>query len=86
MATATRSDLKLDAKTKALNRRAAALSRERAGDFANSQARDVLGEHRVLRLSQRDYAAFLAALDADIKPNAALKRAVRRYNERHAQA
>ena len=48
------------------------------------KARHVLREGRIIRLSERDHHAFVAALDADMEPNAALKRAARRHNERRA--
>jgi len=88
MPTATRIDFRLDGKTKALIEQAAALSRQSVTEFAKSvltrKAQDVLEEQRVIRLSERDHRAFMAALDANIEPNAALKRAARRYNEKSA--
>ena len=46
------------------------------------EARQVLLEAQVTRLSNRDRDAFLAALDAaDAKPNKALKAAARRYKK-----
>lgn len=49
------------------------------------EARHVLQEAQVTRLSNRDRDRFLAALDAlDSKPNAALKAAARRYGARRA--
>lgn len=90
MATATRVDFRLDAKAKSLIEQAAALSGQTMSDFAKSvlvrKARHVVRKHRVIRLSERDYRAFIAALDADMEPNAALKRAAKRYNERRVRA
>ena len=49
------------------------------------EARQVLQEAQVTRLSNRDRDAFLAALEAtDAKPNDALKAAARRYKNRTA--
>jgi uncharacterized protein (DUF1778 family) len=46
------------------------------------EARQVLQDAQVTRLSRRDRDRFLAALDAvDVKPNAALKAAARRYGK-----
>lgn len=49
------------------------------------EARQVLRQAQVTRLSNRDRDRFLEALDAiDTKPNAALKAAARRYEKRRA--
>lgn len=51
------------------------------------EARHVLEEAEVTRLSKRDRDRFLKALDdVEAKPNAALKAAARRYGKRHVQA
>jgi len=68
---------------------AAAALGQSVSDFAVStivrEARQILQEARVTRLSNRDRDRFLAALDAaDARPNAALKAAARRYRQRHA--
>lgn len=48
------------------------------------EARQVLYEAQVTRLSNRDRDKFLKALDTlDAKPNAALKAAARRYGKLH---
>jgi len=58
------------------------------GDFKKNvlprNAKRVLREGRILRLSVRDHRAFVAALDADLEPNEVLRRAARRHNERRA--
>ncbi|HEY4263447.1 MAG TPA: DUF1778 domain-containing protein, partial [Schlesneria sp.] len=48
------------------------------------EARQVLQNAQITRLSNRDRDRFLSALDAaDAKPNAALKTAARRYGKLH---
>lgn len=48
------------------------------------EARQVLRDVRITRLSNRDRYSFLKALDSlDAKPNAALKAAARRYRVVH---
>ena len=49
------------------------------------EARDVLEDAQITRLTKRDRDAFLAALNAkDLRPNDALKKAARRYKKRTA--
>jgi uncharacterized protein (DUF1778 family) len=73
--------LRIDAETKRLVERAAALERRTLTDFclsALAQAtRDTLTRHEALVLSERDRAAFFRALLRPPKPNARLRRAFR---------
>jgi uncharacterized protein (DUF1778 family) len=67
---------------------AAATLGQSVSEFAVStvvrEARQVLQDARVTRLSNRDRERFLAALDAaDARPNEALKAAAKRYRKRH---
>lgn len=48
------------------------------------ESRQVLEEAQVTRLSNRDRDSFIAALEADLKPNKALRTAARRYRKRLA--
>ena len=83
MITETRIDFKLNKNAKSLIEKAAALSGQSLSDFAKttlvSKARHVLKRQQQTLLSDRDRDIFLAMLDADAKPNAALKKAVRAY-------
>lgn len=67
---------------------AAAALGQSVSEFAVStvvrEARQILREAQVTRLSNTDRDRILAALDAaDARPNAALKAAARRYRRRH---
>lgn len=44
-------------------------------------ATEVISEHNVLRLSEREFARFCEALEADIAPNEAAMAAARQFNE-----
>jgi uncharacterized protein (DUF1778 family) len=89
----TRSDarinVRLPSELKQTIEAAAAALGQSVSEFAVStvvrEARQVLQETRVTRLSNRDRDRFLEALDAvDLKPNAALKTAAKRYGKRRA--
>ncbi len=84
-----RLNFRLPAELKATIEEAAAQLGQSVSDFAISTlartARDVIGQERVTRLSNRDRDRFLALLDnADLRPNAALAAAAREYKKRHA--
>jgi uncharacterized protein (DUF1778 family) len=91
MATSTRSDARINVRLpselkKTIEEAAAALGQS-VSEFVIAtvvrEARHVLQEAQVTRLSNRDRDRFLKALnDADAKPNAALKAAARRYEKR----
>ena len=70
---------RLDEQTKALIERAAQLERRKVSDFCVSAmaeaARRVIAQHETLVLSERDRAAFFAALDSPPEPNERLARA-----------
>jgi uncharacterized protein (DUF1778 family) len=79
-----RLDLRLPADTKRLIEHAAALSGQTVSTFVLGlivpTARRAVQDSEVIKLSSRDRDRVTAALDkADAKPNAALKRAARRY-------
>jgi len=83
----TRLTLRLPAELKATIEEAATLLGQSAEDFAVStlvhHARQVIAEHRVTRLSNRDRDLFIRLLDdPTAEPNAALLAAAARY--RHA--
>jgi uncharacterized protein (DUF1778 family) len=89
MSTETKNDARLDfrlnSQAKELIERAAVLSGLSVSDFATStlveKARQVIDTETTRNLTERDARLFLALLD-DGRPNAALKRAARRYKTR----
>ena len=90
MATATRNDarinVRLSSELKQTIEEAASALGQTVSEFAIStvvrEARQVLQDARITRLSNRDRDDFLKALNAiDAKPNAALKAAARRYGK-----
>lgn len=91
MSTTTRNDarinVRLPTELKRTIEEAASALGQTVSEFAIStvvrEARQILQDAQVTRLSHRDRDRFLAALDAvDAKPNAALKAAARRYGKR----
>jgi uncharacterized protein (DUF1778 family) len=79
--TATRLEFRLRPESKELIEQAAQLLGMTVSEFANSRlvqlARAVIAEHNLTRLTNRDRDIFLAVLDGDSKPNAALRKAFR---------
>lgn len=82
----TRLGFRVDAETKKMVERAAALERRSLTDFcltALAEAtRETITRHESLVLSERDRAAFFHALVHAPKPNARLRRAFRSAHER----
>lgn len=78
-----RIDLRTSAETKALIARAAATAGMSVSAFllaaAQERAKAVLGEADALTLTQRDWDAFIAALDSLDKPRPKLAAAMERY-------
>jgi uncharacterized protein (DUF1778 family) len=87
-ARAYRLGFRVDAETKRLVERAAALERRSLTDFCLSAltdaSRETIARHQSLVLSERDRAAFFDALVHAPKPNARLRRAFRSARERVA--
>ena len=85
-ARASRLGFRVDAETKRLVERAAALERRSLTDFCLSAlteaTRATITRHQSLVLSERDRAAFFDALVHPPKPNARLRRAFRAARER----
>jgi len=69
--------------SRALLDRAAAYARVSVSEFvlknALATAEAVIQEHEAITLTGKDFRAFLTALDAPAKPNAAMKRALKRH-------
>ncbi len=80
-----RLDARITSEEKWLFERAAALTGYSTTGFVVSSvleaARRVIREHESLQLSARDREAFVAALRSEAKPNAALQRAARDYED-----
>ena len=80
MTTVARFDLKMDADEKDIIAKAAALMGTTMAGFvrtaAKEKAQQLLERESRITLSQRDFAAFAAALDAAFTPNAALQKAM----------
>ena len=90
MATISRNDarinVRLPSELKQTIEEAASALGQTVSEFAIStvvrEARQVLQDAQITRLSNRDRDSFLEALDSiDSKPNAALKTAARRYGK-----
>ena len=80
MTTAARFDLKMDADEKDVIAKAAALMGTTMAGFVRAAAKEkaqlLLERESRITLSQRDFAAFAAALDTAFTPNAALQKAM----------
>jgi len=84
-----RINVRLSSDLKQLVEEAAVTVGQTVSDFTIStlvrEARQVISDAQITRLSDRDRDIFLAALDsADAKPNDVLKAAARRYKKRMA--
>ena len=82
-----RLNFRLPAELKTTIEAAAACLGQSVSDFAISTvaqtARNVIEQHQITRLSNRDRDTFMALLDAaDARPNKALKAAAKRYKDR----
>lgn len=82
----TRLDFRLQAEQKALIERAAAVQGRTVTDFAVASliraAQETVEQASLTRLSARDRDVFLVTLDRGSGPNAALRKAARRYKAR----
>lgn len=78
-----RLNIRCDSYTRQLLDKAANYSRVSISEFvlshALASAQQVVQEHESITLKPKDFEAFMAALDAPAKPNAALKRAFKRH-------
>ena len=84
-----RLDVRLPGQLKNLIQEAAELSGQTMSDFVvstlSTTARRILHQERLTVLSDRDRDIFLKMLDADAKPNQALRRAAKWYKKHHAR-
>lgn len=87
MSTATLKDSRLnircDARTRELLDRAAAYAHVSVSEFvlkqAMAKAETIVQEHETITMQSDDFLAFLKAIEAPAKPNAALQRALQRH-------
>ncbi|ENO88920.1 DUF1778 domain-containing protein [Thauera linaloolentis] len=79
----TRLHIRCDQEVRHLLDKAAAYENMSVSEFvlrhAVDQARSAVQRHEAITLSQKDFAAFLAALDAPAQPAPALQRAFARH-------
>ncbi len=84
----TRLDFRLGLEDKETITQAAHLAGKSLSEFAVSSlvqsAQEVLEKHQTVTFSNRDFDAFLEAIEADEEPNEALKQAAERYRRRSA--
>jgi uncharacterized protein (DUF1778 family) len=78
-----RLNIRCDSHTRQLLDKAASYARVSISEFvlshALASAQQVVQEHESITLKPKDFEAFMAALDGPAKPNAALKRALKRH-------
>jgi uncharacterized protein (DUF1778 family) len=79
----SRLNIRCDRQSRELLDKAASYAHVSVSEFvlahALASARDLVRAHESITLKPADFEAFLAALDARAKPNAALKRAIKRH-------
>lgn len=82
----TRLDFRLDTEAKEVITQAAYVTGKSLSEFAVSSlvqsAQEVLEKHQTITFSNRDFDAFLEAIESEELPNDALKRAAERYQQR----
>ncbi len=81
----SRLNIRCDSRTRQLLDKAASYVHVSISEFvlsnALASAERVVQEHESITLKPKDFEAFLAALDAPAKPNAALKRAFKSHTD-----
>ncbi|MFA7097845.1 MAG: DUF1778 domain-containing protein [Gammaproteobacteria bacterium] len=81
----TRLHIRCDQEVRRLLDKAAAYSHMSVSEFvlknAVEQAREIVRQHEAMTLTEQDFVAFLAALDAPGKPAPALQRAFDRHTK-----
>jgi len=84
---AARLDIRLNAKAKEKIEQAAVLSHQSLTDFVVTSllrvSEEALQRQRIIHLSNRDRDLFLTALEADVRPNRALRKAAERFKRSH---
>ena len=78
-----RLDIRLDPRDKERIEQAAVVSHQSPTDFVVTSllrvSEEVLERHRMIQLSNRDRDLFLTALEAEVRPNRALRKAAERF-------
>ena len=82
----TRLDFRLDPEAKEVITQAAHVTGKSLSEFAVSSlvrsAQEILEKHQTVTLSNRDFDAFLQAIESEEGPNEALTQAAERYRQR----
>ena len=85
---AARLDIRLNPKAKEKIEQAAVLSHQSLTDFVVTSllrvSEEALQRQRIIRLSDRDRDLFLTALEADVRPNRALRKAAERFKRSYS--
>jgi uncharacterized protein (DUF1778 family) len=80
---AARLEIRLNPKAKEKIEQAAVVSHQTVTDFVVTSLKraseEALERQQIIRLTNRDRDLFLAALDADVRPNRALRKAADRF-------
>jgi uncharacterized protein (DUF1778 family) len=84
---AARLDIRLNPKAKEKIEQAAVVSHQSVTDFVVTSllraSEQALERQEIIRLTNRDRDLFLAALEADVRPNQALRKAAQRFKRLH---
>jgi len=82
----SRLNIRCDSRTRQLLDKAASYAHVSISEFvlshALASAERIVQEHESITLKPKDFEAFLAALDAPLKPNAAMGRAFKRHTDK----
>jgi uncharacterized protein (DUF1778 family) len=85
-AKAARLDVRLNPETKEKIEQAAVISHQTMTDFVVASlvraSEEALRRQQIIQFSNRDRDRFLAALDASVSPNAALRKAAQRFKRK----
>lgn len=83
-----RLDIRLNPQAKEKIEQAAVVSHQSVTDFVVtsilSASEQALERQEIIRLTNRDRDLFLAALEADVRPNQALRKAAQRFKRLHS--
>ena len=86
---AARLDIRLNPQAKEKIEQAAVVSHQSLTDFVVTSllrvSEETLQRQRMIHLSKRDRDLFLTALDADARPNRALRKAAERFKRSHRE-
>jgi uncharacterized protein (DUF1778 family) len=84
---AARLDIRLNVKAKEKIEQAAVVSHQSLTDFVVTSllraSEEALARQQMINLTNRDRDLFLAALEADVRPNRSLRKAAERFKRSH---